>query len=359
VYATPTTQNQNYTLSQTYTVTQSIAASAAGAPGPIDVHNVYAYTVTHDPGTGTVPISETSDTYRGVKVSGLNQTVSSYGQNVTLIQNDETSADAGGGPYTMTTTTASAYPTPIVGLTYPLQTGAVVPIPDDANETIAQTDVNAANGAPPNAKLNFGETEIVNSDGSFTFTKTFPAQGSDTRTETSSGTGTDVATSPTSTVTETIGLPVAGAIPVSVTTAPVGGAPATHVYAAADWYPNGTVSSPLALETMTVIGPTAALPAQCDGSIAEPSIVEVDERKTTLDIFGTITQTVTRLFISNGLTVCNLGTTTSTNYTVSTGAPFSTNATTSIQVLASTTFVNAASRLRAGSLTRSIGSAIR
>jgi len=358
VYTAPTTGSEDAVLTQTYTVTQSIEQAAAGAPGPIDVHNVFAYTLTHDPGEGTVPVTQTTDTFRGVGISGSNQTVSTYGQNIALVANDETSDAEGGGPYTMSTTTATTYPAPLVGLTYPLVTGATLTLPAAASQKITQTDVNAGNAVPPTGLLNFAQTQLINNDGSFTFTKIFPAQGTEVRTENSNGSGTDVATLTTGTVAETIGLPTAGTIPVSVTATPAGGTAKSTAFSAADWYPSGVVSSPLSLETMTVIGPTATLPVTCDGAIAQPNIVEVDQVKHTLDVFGSYVSSTTRLFISNGLTVCQLATSTSANYDIRTGALFSTINTTNIQVLAATTFVNAASSLRSSRSTHSTGGVV-
>jgi hypothetical protein len=347
---TKTTQNPNTLLSQSYTILQTIEASPSGAPGPLDIHDVYAYKLLRDPGAGTVPISETVDAYRSITTSGSNQTVYSYGQNATLAQNDETSNLLGGGPYTETTNTTIRFPAAVQGLTYPLQTGATTTIALAESENIGQIDVNAANVAPPTGNVNFNETQTINSDGSFTFTKTFPTSASEVRTENSNGTGTDLATATTGTVSEAIGLPAAGVIPISVTTTPTGGTPAVLTFNAADWYPNGVPASPLSTETYKVVGPVTTLPVECDGSISLPNTVEVDESRQTFNVFGSVQTSLARIFNSNGLAVCNLTTVLTQAYDVRTGALFSTTTQNNIQVLAATTVGAASHAHAAGSL---------
>jgi hypothetical protein len=343
VYADPTTTKKDNTLVYTFTENQSVQQAATGAQADFDVHSAYAYSVVQDPGVGTVPISQSVDTYENLQITGDTQTVISLGQNAVAVSNDETSNALGNGPYTETSTTTSTYTTPRAGFPYPLQTGATMTAPQSETQTITFTDVNAAGSAPSNdTNVGYTESRTENDDGSYSYQLTYVNGNTLSRTQNSDGSGSETSTSATSTTTTTVGGPVAAdganTIPVTRTVTPA----TTTVtdYSAADWYPgNAAPNSPLVLETRIVVGPTSSLPSECNGAMLQPDIYEVDTTTTDLNPVGaSYSATTTRAFNDgNGVVVCQLTTEISSSYDLLTGALVSTTTTTTTTLLSAIT----------------------
>jgi hypothetical protein len=343
VYVDPTTTETDNTLIYTFTQNQSVQQAAAGAPADFDVHSAYTYTVVQDPGVGTVPISESVDTYENLQIMGGTQTVITLGQNVAAVSNDETSNALGDGPYTETSTTTSTYATPRAGFSYPLQTGATMTAPQSETQTINFTDVNAGGFAPSNgANVGYMETRSESDDGSYSYQTTYVNGDNFSRTQNSNGSGSETSKSATSTIATTVGVPVtaddASTIPVVRTVIAITAA-ATN-YSAADWYPgNGAPNSPLVLQTRTVIGPASSLPSQCNGAVLQPDIYEIDTTTTNLNPIGaSYSDTTTRAFNDgDGVSVCQLSTEISSSYDLLTGALISTTTTTTTTLLSAVT----------------------
>jgi hypothetical protein len=339
VYADPTTTRKDNTLSYTFTENQSVQQAASGAPANFDVHTAYTYSVVQDPGVGTVPISQTVDSYENLQIAGDTQTIITLGQNVVAVSNDETSDALGNGPYTETSTTTSTFTMPRAGFPYPLQTGATMTTPQSETQTITFTDVTAGGSAPSNGtNVGYTETRTENDDGSFSYQLTYVDGDTFSRTQNSDGSGSETSTSATSSITTSVGLPVAvngaNTIPVTRTVTPAT-TTATN-YSAADWYPdNGAPSSPLVLETRTVVGPTSSLPSECNGAVLQPDIYEVDTTTTDLNtVAASYSSTTTRAFNDgNAVLVCQLSTEISSSYDLLTGALISTTTTTTTTLL--------------------------
>lgn len=339
VYANPSGNDQNNTLAYSYTENQTVLAAPANAPGYFDINSVYAYTITQDPGLGSVPLAQTVDDYRNLVVSGSNQYTIDLGQNATTIANDETANTLGGGPYTQTTVTAQTYPTARYSLTYPLITGAVNTIPQSLLQTINFTDLNASSVAPP-TNFNYGYTRnrTQNNDGSFSYQQTGVTGINQTYTANSDGSGTSVIANgiTATTTTNTVGLPIQSngfyTIPVNVL---ISGATSSNIdYLAFDWYPANVPSSPLVLSTQTVAGPVSTLPSACNGALFQPDMVEVDTTTTNLNTLGAnYSVTTTQTINSNGVAVCTLTNETSTSYSLKTGAVYSTTTTQTTAIL--------------------------
>ena len=341
VYEEPTATLPNNTLVYTFTENQSVQQAATGAPADFDVHSDYAYTVVTDPGVGIVPLSQTVDTYENLQVADGNQTIVSLGQNAVTVSNDETSNALGGGPYTETSTTSATYTTPRDGFPYPLQTGATLTTPQSQTQTTTFTDVNASNAAPPNGSdVGYTMTRTENDDGSFMYKSTYVNGNTSSRTENSDGSGSDSFTTATGTTATTVGVPVTadGASTIPIVRTVIAKTSAATNYSAADWYPgNGAPSSPLVLETRTVVGPTSTLPAECNGAVLQPYIYEIDTTTTDLNtVAASYSSTTTRNFSAgNGASVCVLSTEVSSSYDLLTGALISTTTTTTATSLAS------------------------
>lgn len=339
VYASPTTTNENNTLVYTFTDNQSVEQAPAGSSADFDVHNVYAYTVVQNPTIGTVPISQTVDTFENLQNAGGFQTIIGLGQNVVAVSNDETSDTLGNGPYTETSTTTSAYTTPRDGFTYPLQIGATITTPQSETQTITFTDLNGSDAAPSNGtNVGYTETRSENNDGSLTYKSTYVNGNTYSRTQNSDGSGSESFTTADGTTATTVAVPVAAdgtyTIPV-VRTVTAKTAVATN-YSAADWYPgNGAPSSPLILQTRTVVGPASSLPAECNGALPQPDIYEIDTTTTDLNTIGaTYSTTTTRAFNDvNAVSVCQLSSEVSSSFDVLTGALVSTTTTTTTTLL--------------------------
>src|SRR6202050_5530302 len=257
VYANPTATLQNNTLVYTFTENQSVQQAAAGTQATFDVHSDYTYTVVQDPGVGTVPVSQSVDTYEDLQTAGDSQTVTTLGQNVVAISNDETSNALGNGPYTETSTTTSTFTTPRDNFPYPLQTGATMTTPQSETQTITFTDVNSSGSAPPNGtNVGYTNTRTENDDGSYSYQLTYVNGNTSSRTQDSNGSGSEKSTNATSSTTTTVGLPVAanGATAIPVSRSVTSTTTTNPNYSAADWYPdNGVPHSPLVLPTRTVV----------------------------------------------------------------------------------------------------------
>jgi hypothetical protein len=339
VYASPTATNENNTLVDTFTENQSVEQAPAGSSADFDVHTVYAYTVVQNPAVGAVPISQTVDTFENLQNAGGFQSIISLGQNVVAVSNDETSNTLGNGPYTETSTTTSIYTTPRDGFTYPLQTGATMTTPQSETQTITFTDVNGDGAAPSNGtNVGYTETRSENNDGSFTSKSTYVNGNTYSRTQNSDGSGSELFTTAEGTTATSVAVPVAAdgtdTIPV-VRTVTAKTAVATN-YSAADWYPGGGApSSPLVLQTRTVVGSASSLPAECSGALLQPDMYEIDTTTTDLNtVTATYSTTTTRAFNdANAVSVCQLSSEVSSSFDVLTGALISTTTTTTATLL--------------------------
>ena len=339
VYVAPTAAAPDNTLTYTFTQIQSVTQAPAGVPASFDLHNVYSYVITQDPGVGTVPLSQTVDNYENLSISESTQTASIIGQTITTTTSDETANALGTGTYIQTTVTTASYPTPRDSLPYPLQTGATQTVPQSLNQTTTFSDLNGNGAAPSNgSSVGYTLTRTANDDGSYAYQTDYVNGNSFTRTQNSDGSGSQLFTGPTSSTATMLGLPAqvngATTLPVSVTV--TGSTTATTNYAAADWYPNGGVpSTPLVSTRRIVVGPVASLPAGCTGALLRPDIVEVDTTTTDLNPLGpTYAVTNTRSFNSgDAVGVCQLSSEIQTDYDLKTGALVSTTTTTTTTLL--------------------------
>jgi hypothetical protein len=344
-YTDPTTSAPDNTLVYSFTENQTVQQAPNGANATFDVHTDYAYTVTQDPGVGTVPISQSVDNYENLLLSGDSQMISTVAQTTVLVSNDETSNALGGGPYTQTTTTNSSYPSVRYGFSYPLQSGATMNVPQSASQTISFADVNASGTAPPNgSNVSYTRTRTEYDDGSYSYQTAYVNDDSFDLTQNSDGSGSSTFTSATASTTTTLGLPTTSggtnslSLPVarSIVSAATGATTNTS-YTADDWYPsNGQPDSPLVLQAETVLGPASSLPAQCDGALLRPNIYEIDTTTTSqATVSPSYSVTTTRAFVSDGVTVCSLSQQTSYAYDLLTGGLTSTT-TTQTQTLLNT-----------------------
>jgi hypothetical protein len=339
VYANPSPSQQNNTLEYTFSENQNVQQAPASAPADLDVHSEYTYTVVSDPGVGMVPISETADNYENLLTSAGTQTVTTLGQQVVTVSNDETSDALGNGPYTATSTTASSYTTPRDNFSYPLKTGATMTVPQSETQTITFTDVTVSGSPPSNGSdVGYTQTRTESDDGSFSYDTQYVNGNTSSRTLNADGSGSQTSTSTTSMTETTVGLPVAAngvtTIPITVT---VDSTQTTITnYSAADWYPSGGApNSPLVLETRTVVGPTSTLPSECSGAVLRPNVYEIDTTTTSLNPMGpSYTDTTTRNFsAADGASVCQLSTEIASSYDLHTGALVSTTTTTTTTLL--------------------------
>ena len=339
VYADPNATSQNNTLEYTFVETQVVQQAPASASADFDVQSAYTYAVVQDPGVGSVPISQSVDNYENLLTSGGNQTVSSLGEQVVTVSNDETSNALGNGPYTATTTTTSTYSTPRDNFPYPLQTGATATVSQAETQSTTFTDVNAGGSPPPNgSNVGYTLTRTENDDGSYSYQTAYVNGNSFSRTLNSDGSGSQLFQGATSSTATSVSVPViadgVGTVPVTVTVEST--TTTTKNYSAADWYPNnGTPSSPLVLGTRTVVGPAATLPSECSGAVLRPNIYEVDTTTTNLNPMGpSYSETTTRNFSAgDGASVCQLSTETATSYDLDTGALVSTTTTVTTTLL--------------------------
>jgi hypothetical protein len=341
VYANPTAELPDNTLVYSFTETQNVLQAQNNSSADFDVHVQYAYSVTQDPGVGTVPISQIVDNYENLLVSGNSQMTSTVGQTTVVTSNDETSNALGGGPYTETTTTTATYPTVRDGFSYPLQTGAAMNVPQSSVQNTTFSDVDANGTAPPNGtNVGYTRTRMENDDGSYSYQTAYVNGSSLSLTQNPDGSGSYVSTTSSATTTTMLGLPVtaAGVSTLPITRSSVSattGATTNTSYSAQNWYPNsGNPNSPLVLETETVIGPVSTLPTQCNGALLRPNIYEIDTTTTDqVTISPSYSVTKTQAFNADGVTVCSLSQETSYAYNLLTGALISTTTTTTSTLL--------------------------
>jgi hypothetical protein len=142
-------------------------------------------------------------------------------------------------------------------------------------------------------------------------------------------------------------------IPVSQTYQPatLGPTPAptatARAYEAADWYPGAALPpQPLSNETVTVKGPVTTLPAACSGALSEPNIVELDLALTSLNVSGFYQTETQQRFASKAVNVCVLRTTTTQNYSVTTGLPTNSSTETYTQILTNLTPASSSATIR-------------
>ena len=344
VYANPTASSPNNTLTYNFTENQSVQASAGNAPADYDVHTDYAYTVVADPGTGSVPISQSVDSFQNLVVSGDSQMTVTVAQNTVAVSNDESADALSGGPYTETTTTTASFPTVRTSFSYPLKSGATMNVPQSSTANIAFTDADASGAAPPDgSNVGYTRTRTEGDDGSVSYQNTSANGNTEDLTQGPDGSGNYTATSATSataTTTVTLALPVTtggmNSLPItrSTMTAATGASTSTD-YTAADWYPNdGAPDAPLVLQAQTVIGPTDSLPADCQGALLRPDIYEIDTSTTSQStINASYSVTKTQSFNADGVTVCSLSQATAYAYELLTGTLSSTTTTTTTTVL--------------------------
>jgi hypothetical protein len=335
VYVNPTATSPNNTLAYSFTENQAVMQAPGNVNADFDVHTDYSYTVTQDPGTGTVPISQSVDNFENLLFSGESQMTQTVAENTTVVSNDETSNALGGGPYSITTTTSSTYPSPRDSFSYPLQAGATMNVPQSSAQTITFTDVSASGAAPPNgSNVAYTRTRNENDDGSFSYQTTYDNGSSLDMTENADGSGSYTFTTATAATTTTLGLPDTSSqpstLPVSRSSVSAStGATTNTAYTAADWYQtNGQPNSPLILQAETVLGPASSLPAQCNGAVLRPNIYEIDTTTTSQNtISPTYSVTTTRAFNADGVLVCSLVQETSYAYDLLTGGLTSTTTT--------------------------------
>jgi hypothetical protein len=73
VYANPTTDLPDNTLTYSFTENQNVLQAQNNSAATFDVQTEYTYSVVQDPGVGTVPISQSVDNYENLLVSGNSQ----------------------------------------------------------------------------------------------------------------------------------------------------------------------------------------------------------------------------------------------------------------------------------------------
>ncbi len=337
-YANPTATNINNTLAYTFTEVQNVLQAPANAPAAFDINSAYTYNITQDPGTGTVPVSQTVDDYRNLIVSGNSQATVDVAQSSTVVNSDESANAAGGGPYLQTTTTGTTYSTPRTGFFFPLQAGATMNVAQSSVQNITFTDLNAGGAAPSNGSgVGYSRSRTENDDGSFSFQQTGATGVTETLAENPDGSAAYTITGPSSATTYTISTPALtnGAYVIPVNRSVSSASPSNNNYAAADWYPgNGLVPTPLVLSTQSVVGPVTSLPAQCGSALVQPNMFEIDTNTSNLStVNASYAVTNTRVFNANGVAVCNLTQQTTYNYSLLTGALFSTASTQTVTQL--------------------------
>lgn len=353
-FANPAPGQANYTESYTFAQTTTVNLAAAGSAAPYDINSTATYTALQAPAAGTQKESTTTDSFETQTNSGSNAQVLLDGQKSTATGTDISGGLTGGGPYTLTTSSTTKYATPQTLGVYPLVTGATYAEPLARTVAGTETDTNAA-GAGPALAYESSSSQTFATGGGLTRNAQFTNAESSTLTENANGSAQVRETGPLFTLSETIGIPVAGAtgytIPVTYTRQPatLGATPAPSATPVAsnavDWYPGGGPPvQPLSSETVTVKGAATTLPAGCSGALAQPNTFELDEKLTTLNVDGS-TQTLTQQrFDSNGTNVCVLRTTTTNTYAVTTGLPLESSTETYAQILTNLTVPASASQ---------------
>jgi hypothetical protein len=321
VYQNPTAGQSNYTETYSFVGVSTLKASASGAAAPFDLNSITTFTTLQAPPAGTQKQKSTVDDYESQTASGATLTLAMAASKTVAVGTDITAGASGAGPYAITTTTSTTDTTPFTTGIYPLVTGA--------------------------AYVTLGSQTIAN-DGSYTRTDQFSNGEQLTFVESSNGSAQAQESGPLFTLAETIGVPVAGnagdTIPVSQTNQPatLGPTPAptatARAFEAVDWYPGAALPpQPLSNETVTVKGPVTTLPAACNGALSEPDVVELDLALTTLNVSGFYQTETQQRFTHNALNVCILRTTTTQNYSITTGLPTNSTTETYTQILTSVT----------------------
>jgi hypothetical protein len=344
VYASPSAGQSNFTAASTFSGTTTISKAAPGAPAAWDVNQTVHYTVTQAAKAGTQALTADTDTFDNQTMTGKTTTIAQVASQETAMANDVSAGLAGGGPYTLTTTSSTSNVVPVTTV-FPLQTGLTTtePLSRTAKET--QTDRNAG-GAPPPAPFVFitAQAATYANDGSFSVNPRTYSNG-DNRLLTESANGTAKQTDTTSPFAETVGLATLSGpsyvIPVSITT--TGGV--TTSYNAADWYPGGALApAPLELRTVTIKGPASSLPAACSGAMTLPNLVEIDTNQTTLNVFGSYSTEAQQAFNANGISDCLIRNTITKSYDLKTGTLTETETDAYTQVLKSVTSASSSTR---------------
>jgi hypothetical protein len=347
VYQNPTAGQSNYTETYSFVGVSTLKASASGAAAPFDLNSITTFTTLQAPPAGTQKQKSTVDDYESQTASGATLTLAMAASKTVAVGTDITAGASGAGPYAITTTTSTTDTTPFTTGIYPLVTGAVYQEPFAKTTTTSTTDINAAGQGPATAYVTLGSQTIAN-DGSYTRTDQFSNGEQLTFVESSNGSAQAQESGPLFTLAETIGVPVAGnagdTIPVSQTNQPatLGPTPAptatARAFEAVDWYPGAALPpQPLSNETVTVKGPVTTLPAACNGALSEPDVVELDLALTTLNVSGFYQTETQQRFTHNALNVCILRTTTTQNYSITTGLPTNSTTETYTQILTSVT----------------------
>ncbi len=337
VFASPSPGQSNYTSASTFTATTTIAKASPGAPAAWDVNQVIHYTVTQAVKSGTQALTADTDTFDNQTMSGKSTTIAQIASKETATADDVSAGLAGGGPYTLTTTSSTTNLVPVTTV-FPLQTGLTTTEPLARTTKETQTDRNAA-GAPPPPPFTYitAQSASYANDGSFSVNpRTY--SNHDNRIVTENANGTAQESDTTTPFAQTIGLAALSGgsyvIPVSITNT----SGVTTTYDAADWYPGAALApSPLEVRTVTIKGPATSLPAGCAGAIALPHVVEVDLNQTTLNVFGSYSVETQQTFNSNGISDCILRSTTTKDYDIKTGALTETTTDSFTQILKSAT----------------------
>jgi len=344
VYASPAPGQSNYTSASTFTGTTMIAKAASGSPAAWDVNQVVHYTVTQPAKSGTQALTADTDTYENQTMSASATTIAQIASKETATANDVSAGLAGGGPYTLTTTSSTTNIDPVT-IVFPLQTGLTTTEPLARASQESQTDRNAGGAQPPPSYAYItAQSSTFANDGSFSINPRTYSNG-DKRTLTENANGTAKQTDTTNPYAETISLAtLSGAayvIPVSITNT----SGVTKSYDAADWYPGAALApAPLELRSVTIKGPASSLPSACSGATALPNVVEIDTTQTTLNVFGSYTTETQQAFNSNGIDDCIVRSTTTKNYSVTTGLLTETLTDTYTQILKSETSPSATLR---------------
>jgi len=339
VYANPTGTEKNSTLSFNFTETYKVLKAPANSGAAFDVQGNYTYTITKDPGTGSVPVSETVDSYQNLISNGSTQATSTVSESVHDVAIDETASAQGHGPFTATTVTNLTYPTPIPGPTYPLRGGASLNLPAAEILNINFKDVNASGSAPTTGGVAYTSRLTKYGDGSYATQTNWANGATATENVNSNGSASFSSTGSGSAYTTTIGLPtmINGVYKIPVTHSATLPTSSNTNYNAVDWYPSKALAnSPMAHHAKTVVGAVTTLPAACKGALTQSNMYEVDTGDVVLSTTGTYEISNTQSFTANGVEVCAVSQRSVSDYDVYSGALISTTTTQSVGLLKST-----------------------
>ncbi len=337
VYASPSPGQSNYTSASTFAGTTTISKAAAGAPAAWDVNAVVAYTITQPAKSGAQTLSTDTDTYENQTFAGKTTTIAQIASKSTTKANDLSAAQAGGGPYTLTSVATTTNTVPVTTV-FPLQTGLTTTEPLARTVAESATDLNAGGAPPPPSYVYVtGQSATYGNDGSFSYNPQTRSNG-EIRVTTENPNGTASEADKNTSYAETIGLPTLSGssyvIPVAITNT----SGVKTSYTAADWYPGGALApSPLEFKTVAIKGAVSSLPSACSGALAVPNLVEVDTTQTTLNVFGAYSLETQQAFQANGINDCIVRSIVTTNYDIKTGALTETTTESYTQVLKSVT----------------------